>query len=132
MADWQAALQGGPLEWLLEPGDPAVRHLALRQLFDRHADDPDVAASRRAAMRAEPIASILRAQSPGGYWEKPGPGYATKYRGTVWQLIFLDQLGADPTDERIRRACEYVISHCQADRRTVRQRGLHQPWCSSP
>jgi hypothetical protein len=114
MAGWQAALRADPLEWLLEPGDQAVRHLALRQLLDRAADEPDVVDSRRAAMAADPIASILAAQEPDGHWEKPGPGYATKYRGTVWQLIFLDQLGADPSDERVRRACEYVLAHSQA------------------
>jgi hypothetical protein len=114
MAGWQVSLRADPLEWLLEPGTPAVRHLALRQLLDRAADEPDVVESRRAAMAADPIASILAAQEPEGYWEKPGPGYATKYRGTVWQLIFLDQLGADPEDERIHRACEYVLSHSQA------------------
>ena len=65
-------------------------------------------------MRGDPIASILAAQHPDGFWDKPGPGYATKYRGTVWQVIFLDQLGADPTDPRVRRACEYVLSHSVA------------------
>jgi hypothetical protein len=99
------------IAWLLDPETPAVRHLALRRLLDRPADDPDVVAAGRAAMDAEPIASILAAQHPEGYWEKPGPGYATKYRGTVWQLIFLDQLGADPADERIVRACDYVLEH---------------------
>jgi hypothetical protein len=114
MAGWQGALRADPLEWLLEPGDPAVRHLSLRQLLDQPADDADVAACRRAAMAADPIAAILAAQESEGYWEKPGPGYATKYRGTVWQLIFLDQLGADPADERVRRACAYVLAHAQA------------------
>jgi hypothetical protein len=89
--------------------------LALRQLLDHPADEPNVAESRHAAMAADPIASILAAQHPVGYWEKPGPGYATKYRGTVWQLIFLDQLGADPEDERVHRACEYVLAHSQAE-----------------
>ena len=115
MSGWQAVLQADPLGWLLEPSEPAVRHLALRQLLDRPIDDPDVVEARRAAMAADPIASILAAQDPEGYWEKPGPGYATKYRGTVWQLIFLDQLGADPDDERIQRACAYVLSHSQAE-----------------
>jgi hypothetical protein len=112
---WQAGLRADPLDWLLETEDPAVRHLVLRQLLDQPDDDPDVAASRREAMAADPIASILAAQSADGYWEKPGPGYATKYRGTVWQLIFLDQLGADPEDERVHRACEYVLAHSQAE-----------------
>jgi hypothetical protein len=114
MGGWRAALRADPLDWLLEPGTAAVRHLALRQLLDRAADEPDVAEARRTAMAADPIASILAAQEPEAYWEKPGPGYATKYRGTVWQLIFLDQLGADPEDGRVRRGCEYVLSHSQA------------------
>jgi hypothetical protein len=88
--------------------------LALRLLLDRPAEDPEVLAASAAAMAADPIASILAAQHPDGYWEKPGPGYATKYRGTVWQLIFLDQLGADPADERVQRACRYVLGHSQA------------------
>lgn len=114
METWRTALHSDPVDWLLEPEDPAVRHLTLRQLLDRPADDPEVVESRRAAMAADPIAAILAAQHPAGYWEKPGPGYATKYRGTVWQLIFLDQLGADGADPRVQAACEYVLSHTQA------------------
>jgi hypothetical protein len=65
-------------------------------------------------MSADPIISILAAQHPLGYWEKAGAGYATKYRGTVWQLIFLDQLGADAAEPRIQAACKYVLSHTLA------------------
>ncbi len=111
---WQRRLRDDPLPWLLEPGAPAVRHQALRRLLDRPADDADVVAAHVAAMATDPIAAILAAQQPDGYWEKPGPGYATKYRGTVWQLIFLDQLGADPEHPQVRQACEYVLAHSQA------------------
>ena len=114
MEGWQGALRADPLPWLLDPDAPAVRHRALRDLLGRPADDPDLVASGAAAMAADPIRAILDAQHPDGYWEKPGPGYATKYRGTVWQLIFLDQLGADPHDERIRRGCAYVLGHTAA------------------
>jgi hypothetical protein len=108
--DWRQRLNEDPLPWLLEPATPAVRHVALRDLVHVPAADPGLVEARAAAMADQPIASILAAQDPEGYWEKPGPGYATKYRGTVWQLIFLDQLGADPADERIQLACEYVLS----------------------
>jgi hypothetical protein len=104
----------GLLAWLFERYTPAVRHVALRDLTDRGPNDPTVMKARAEAMAADPIVSILAAQHPEGYWEKPGAGYATKYRGTVWQLIFLDQLGADAADERVQRACEYVLSHSQA------------------
>jgi hypothetical protein len=65
-------------------------------------------------MQVAPIAAILDAQQPEGFWVKPGPGYSPKYTGTVWQVIFLDQLGADADDPRVRAACEYVLAHAQA------------------
>lgn len=114
MGDWRAALRGDPTDWLLEPSDPAVRHLTLRDLLDEPAGAPSVVKARRAAMRAGPIASILGAQERDGYWQKPGAGYASKYTGTVWSLMFLDQMGADPLDPRVRRACDYVLKHSAA------------------
>ena len=111
---WRGLLRGDPLPWLLEPEAPMVRHAALRDLLERPPDDDAVGAARAAGMATDPIAAILAAKHPEGYWQKPGPGYATKYRGTVWQVIFLDQLGADAADERVRRACEYVLAHSLA------------------
>jgi hypothetical protein len=111
--DWHASLRADPLPWLLSSETPAVRHRVLLELLDRRPDDREVREAAARAMQVDPIAAILAAQDPEGYWEKPGPGYATKYRGTVWQVIFLDQLGADPDDERVRRACAYVLEHSQ-------------------
>ncbi|MGZ3608766.1 MAG: nitrogen fixation protein NifH [Ktedonobacteraceae bacterium] len=115
MATWINMLKDDPLPWLLEEDTPAVRHLALRQLLDQPENAPDVRHASAAAMQTDPIASILAAQHPDGFWVKPGPGYAPKYRGTVWQVIFLDQLGADGRDKRVHAACEYVLSHSQAE-----------------
>lgn len=64
-------------------------------------------------MRTPPIATILEHQHPEGWWDKPGAGYGRKYTGTVWSLIFLDQMGADGRDRRVARACEYAIAHSQ-------------------
>ena len=114
MEAWRAALRGDPLPWLLEQETPAVRHLALRRLLDEPEDAPKVRRARAAAMRTGPIAAILDAQTPGGWWVKPGHGYAPKYTGTVWSVMFLDQLGADRRDARVQRACAYVLAHGQA------------------
>jgi len=73
-----------------------------------------VRAARAAALAADPIRAILGAQEPDGHWEKAGPGYSPKYRATVWQVIFLDQLGADPAEPRVQRACDYVLDHTRA------------------
>lgn len=111
---WRSALNGDPLPWLLERDTPAVRHLALRWLLDELEDSPAVRRARAAAMREPPIAAILDAQDPLGFWVKPGIGYGPKYTGTVWSLIFLDQLGADGRDARVRRGVEYVLTHSAA------------------
>ena len=105
-----------PQTWLLEPDakNPGVRYFALRWLFELPGDHPDVVEAQRTVMSSGPVPAILAKQHPEGYWEKPGPGYATKYRGTVWQLIQLDRLGADPSDPRVRAACEYVLRHTQS------------------
>lgn len=114
MVDWRDSLRDDPLPWLLDDSPPVVRHLALRRLLDRPPGDAEVAAARSAAMTSDPIRAILEAQEPEGWWSKPGPGYSPKYTGTVWQVIFLDQLGADGNDPRVRLGCEYVLGHTQS------------------
>lgn len=111
---WQRVLNADPLPWLLGAETPDVRHLALRRLLDQPEDAPGVRQALAAAMRTEPIASILAAQQPEGFWVKPGPGYTPKYRGTIWQLTILDQLGADGADPQVQSACDYVLAHSQS------------------
>ena len=114
MSGWIDCLRGDPLPWLLDAGTPAVRHLALRQLLDAPEHDPAVVVARAAALHGPPIGPILAAQDPEGWWGKPGAGYGPKYSSTVWTLIFLDQLGADGGDPRIRAGCEYLLDHAQS------------------
>jgi hypothetical protein len=73
-----------------------------------------VLSAKSAINASHPVKAILKAQHPEGYWVKPGPGYSPKYRSTVWQVMFLDQLGADGSDARVRAGCEYVLAHTQA------------------
>jgi hypothetical protein len=112
---WQHELNGDPLPWLLAPDDPGVRYLALRDLLDRPAHDPELLAARRQAHSDGPIAAVLGAMAPEGYWAEPGPGYLPKYRSTVWSVILLAQLGAHiEEDDRIGRACAYLLEHALA------------------
>ncbi len=120
-------METAPLPWLLEPENPSARYLALTELLDRPPDDAEVVAARAAIPNVDPARSILDAQfagtdparGPTGYWVKPDVGYSPKYRATVWQVLFLAQLGAPPI-EPIRRACEYVLDH---SRRPTDRRG---------
>jgi hypothetical protein len=75
------------------------------------AGDPELHQAQSDVMASGPVPAILDAQYPAGYWIKPGGGYSPSYRATIWQVIFLAGLGADPTDERVRRGCEYLLGH---------------------
>ncbi len=98
------------LDWLLEPDEIGVRYLALRDLA--HADAKTLNSARKKAHTDGPIARVLAKMKNEGYWERPGPGYSQKYRGSVWSLILLAQLGARiEMDERIATACAYILEN---------------------
>jgi hypothetical protein len=108
--DWQKQLKGDSINWLLEPENPGVRYLALRDLLNKPNNDPEQISARQEAHTEGPIAKVLENMQPEGFWAKPGPGYTTKYRSTVWALTLLAQLGAVASeDERIGRACAYLL-----------------------
>jgi hypothetical protein len=109
---WLDHVRADPLPWLLAADTPGVRAAALQRLLDAPADATEVRQACSAAMDVDPIKTMLAAQDSAGWWVKPGPGYSPKYRGTVWQVIFLDQLGADPANPQIVRACDYVLTWC--------------------
>ena len=102
------------LDWLLEASDPGVRFFALRDLLGAPADDREVRAARRATVRHPPVRPILEAMEDEGYWVNPFGGYTPKYTGTLWQVIFLGQFGADGEDARIHRVADYVLDHSRA------------------
>ena len=110
--NWQTQLRGDSFAWLLEEDSPNVRYLALRDLMDTPADDQELVTAQQAAYKNGPIAAILSEMNEEGYWVRAGPGYSGKYRSTVWSLIALGQLGATAVmDDRIPRACAYLLDH---------------------
>jgi len=111
--EWLATLKADPMPWLLE-GDadnPSVRYLSLKELLDLPRDDEQIVEARHAVMSDGPVPVILDAQHPEGYWVKPGPGYNPKYRSTVWSVSMLAQLGADGSDPRVQKGCQYILDH---------------------
>ncbi len=115
--DWKNKIQPQVLDWLLEedPLNPSIRYFALSRLLDHSPEDKETRDVRRAVMQTGPVPAILAEQDQEGFWVEPGPGYLPKYRSTVWQIIMLAQLGADGSDDRIRKACDYLLEHTRAD-----------------
>ncbi len=111
--EWLERLHEDARPWLLEADadNPGVRYFALHELLDVPSDETQLTEARRAVMSSGPVPAILEAQEPEGYWEKPGPGYLPKYRSIVWSVSMLAQLGADGSDPRIQKACQYLLEN---------------------
>jgi len=101
------------ISWLLEEENPSVRYLTLTTLLGRPESDPECRSSRQAIMARGAVARILDKQNDDGSWDVPERYYAAKYTGTVWSLLLLAELAAEPDDPRIRKACEFILRHAQ-------------------
>ncbi len=66
------------IEWLLEAADPAVRHLALTDLLDRPAGDPEVRKARGEVATDRRVMDLLGEEYPDA---KGVAGGYQKFRG---------------------------------------------------
>lgn len=110
---WKTVLKGDSTEWLLGEENPSVRYFTLRDVLDKSENDPKVKKSRKAIMQIGPVPKILSKQKSDGYWGVAENFYRGKYKSTVWQLMVLAELGADPDHERVKSACEFILEHSQ-------------------
>jgi hypothetical protein len=113
MGDWKSILKADPTTWLLEEDNPSVRYFTLTEILDKPISDSEVKEAKNAIMNIGIVPRILAKQKDNGYWETPRDFYTAKYRGTVWQLMILAELGADGRDDRIRKACEFILANSQ-------------------
>jgi hypothetical protein len=101
------------LKWLLEKDKPSIRYFTLTSLLGRDADDPEVKKAKLSIMTAGLVPQIMERQNKDGSWGDPLRFYRDKYAGTSWTLLILAELGADPDDPGIKRACEFILRHSQ-------------------
>ncbi len=114
MDDWIQYLKANPTQWLLEEDNPSVRYFTLLDILDKPQNDRQVIHAREEIMKIGVVPKILAKQEPGGYWGVAENFYVRgKYKGTSWQLIVLAEMGADVNDERIKRACEFILEKSQ-------------------
>ena len=91
------------VDWLLD-ADPSIRWQVLRDLTDTTAE---MIASERSRVASEGWgARLLDEQRPDGQW---GDGLAHPFWWTnMYTLVFLRDLGVDPTGARVRTAIDLV------------------------
>lgn len=112
MADWKSRIKADPTDWLLEEENPSVRYFTLRDILDRAEDDPAVQRAKSEIMRFGTVPQILKMQAEPEYLQTWKSFYTAKYKGLVWQLIVLAELGAEITPQ-IREQCEYLFDNAQ-------------------
>lgn len=110
MGDWKAVLKADPTNWLLEKENPSVRYFTLKNILDKAEDDGEVRDARQEIMRTGIVPVILRKQTEAEYLQAYPRFYTYKYKGLVWSLIALAELGAGMTPQ-IKEQCEYLLEN---------------------
>ena len=114
MDNWKSLLKQDQTKWLLEDDNPSVRYFTLIDLLEQNEDDAEVNKAKKQIMKTGIVPLILEKQNPGGYWFEPENYYIKrKYKGTVWNLIILAEIGADGSDKRIKKTCEFILNNSQ-------------------
>src|SRR3990172_2781352 len=113
MRSWKFNPKSAALDWLLEENNPSVRYFTLIDILGEPETDCKVVKAKKNIMKSGIVSKILSGQKNEGYWETVKGFYTTKYKGTVWQLIILAELGADGEDEHIKKACEFILENSQ-------------------
>jgi len=113
MESWKSYLSADPTEWLLEKNNPSVRYFTLHDLLGKPWTDPEATEAKQDIMKTGVVPAILAKQKKEGYWEEPERFYSAKYKGTVWQLMILAELGVDENNDNIRKACEFILVSSQ-------------------
>jgi hypothetical protein len=93
---------GAAVEWLLAADEPAIRHLARRDVLgERLEPDP------QAILSGPLVRGLLRGQLPdGGFGGHP----YKKWGGAHWRLVSLVELGVPPREPGAAAAAETVLA----------------------
>jgi hypothetical protein len=111
MSDWKSILKADSTDWLLGKDNPSVRYFTLTGILEKRKKEPQVQKAKGEIMQTGVVPKILANQRKEGCWEAPERFYTAKYKGTVWQLIILAELGAEENDGRIKKACEFILQN---------------------
>ena len=127
---WKFVLKADPVDWLLERENPSVRYFTLRDILNYSEKDSEVEKAKTAIRCYEKVSPIFSKQKHEGYWESAEHPYHPKYKSTYWQIMIISQLGLDKTDERVRKACEYIFrfQHEEEGFSTFREEGAKREY----
>ncbi len=100
-------------KWLLESGEPAVRHATLVDLLDESAESDQVRFVERQIADGPKVRALLAGQQPDGGF---GVSAYSKWTGAHWRLVSLVELNVPVDDPRARAAAETVLDWLNSDK----------------
>ena len=112
MNDWRNLLNADPTDWLLEENNPSVRYLTLKDILDLPDSATEMVRAKQQIMQSGLVPEILRRQREPEYIDLDSRFYTAKYKGLVWQMIVLAELGAQ-ANAQIREQCTFILGHSQ-------------------
>ena len=106
--EWREELNGDPIPWLLEEGEPWVRYRTLVDLLDRPENDPEVVAARRDMVDHPEVRKLIEDTAA---W----PGYFLKRhndaRHPLHKLAVLADFGLRADDPGMDKVVDAVMAH---------------------
>src|SRR5437667_11228807 len=100
------AIEDPAVMWLLESGDPSIRHLTLTEILDRPSDSKEVLTAKRQIPNGPIVKTLLSGQrADGGFGVHP----YEKWTGAHWRLVSLVELGIPPGFRPAVKATDLVL-----------------------
>src|SRR5437660_10458405 len=100
------AIEDPAVMWLLESGDPCIRHLTLTEILDRPSDSKEVLTAKRQIPNGPIVKTLLSGQrADGGFGVHP----YQKWTGAHWRLVSLVELGIPPGFRPAVKATDLVL-----------------------
>jgi hypothetical protein len=111
LPNWSELLNDELVEWLLE-GECWVVYRVLTDLMDKDEGDNRVATAQMAVYGHPLIKRIFESQNEEGYWGTPKDIHTwwPRKNTTFWILPVLADFGFTVADNRIAKACEYILA----------------------
>jgi prenyltransferase beta subunit len=114
MKKFEKYISNDTINWLLEDNNPSVKYYTLIDLLGKPINNKNVKSAKEQIMKTGVVPKILSKQQQDGYWGVQNDFYVrSKYKGTVWNLIILAEMGADREDSRIKKTCEFIFKKSQ-------------------
>lgn len=110
--EWRTHLKADPTDWLLSSQNPSIRYFTRKDILDVPPHNPLLTAEKEQIATIGYVPSLLEAMESPEYRKTFNRYYVYKYKGLVWSLLTLAEVGAE-RNAAIDVYAEYLFEHAQ-------------------